>query len=289
MKGIIKMVAVFAAGLGIGVPIGWFARKKISEVQFVETTEEEQEAAMLANGDGHLIPVDKKAIQRPEDIQKAIDGIFDKPDVPENLGESTKKETENEMHREAGIRQMDTQKEQYWKKWKQDAEEIAEKYDTRSTEMSEDVTELPEETKQFVESLSDEEYDEDEHFGDGRPTIEPASREDWERWESKDDGAYDCVKAYWFDEDDVLSDEDGAELPFSDKFLGFDPKELFNKSEPNSKDDPDVRFVYNHKQKAIFWLIRRHTSFSRKRGMEEFGSDYDGDEDDSEDYLRSKQ
>ena len=146
---------------------------------------------------------------------------------------------------------------------------------------------MPEDTKKFVEEIGDDgEYNEDEHFGDGRPTIEVTGEEDWDRWSSKDDGAYDCIEVYWFVKDDVLSDEDGAAIPDAGKFLGFDVKDIFEKTSGDREED--VRYVYNHSQPAIFRLIRKNVSFSRKRGMEEFGSDYDGDEDDSEDYLRSR-
>ena len=284
MKMIFKLGIAVAAGIGIGVPIGWFGRKKMAEVQFVETTEEEQEAAMIANGDGDLIPVKKEDIKRPTDIQAAIDGVFAKPDVPTDLKEKVGAEMENEKNREAGMVQMDTQKEQYFKYWKE-AEAVADQYDTRSKDLPDDVTKLPEETEQFVEEAA-EEYNEDEHFGDGKPNIDAGSMEDWEHWESKSDGAYDCVEIWWFDKDNVLSDEDGNEIENPGKYLGFDVAEQFRMIDERMTGNEDIRIVYNHKQHAIFKLIRRHTSFSRKRGMEEYGSDYDGD--DTEDFLRSR-
>lgn len=284
-KMIFAVVATAAVCLPTGFGLGWLFRKKVSEVQFVECTEEEQQAQMIANGDGNLIPVNKDAIERPVDIQQAIDGVFGKADIPEDLKEKVSEQVKREESRESGIRQMDTQKVQYMKMWKQEGEAIAEKYDTRSKE--DDVTELPEDTKKFMDEIGEDEDDEDAHFGDGRPPIEPADEEDWDRWESKQDGAYDCVEVYWFTEDDRLSDDESHELTNPGKFLGFDPRKMFE-NEPDEGEDPDIRYVYNHKQPAIFKLIRRNTSFSRKRGMEEYGSDYDGDEDDSEDYIRSR-
>jgi len=287
MKKIIALAIAAASGLATGIPIGWLLRKKTAEVQFVETTDEEQRALMIANGDGELIPVapvSKDSIKRPENLQKAIDGIFMKADVPEDLKEKVGEQIENEANLEAGIRQMDTQKVQYFKQWK--AEELASQYDTRSDEVSEDVTELPLEAKEFAEEAEQEEYDEDEHYGDGRPEIEDADENEWDRWESKKDPAYDPVVVYWFDEDDVCCDID--EIEIDDKYLGFDVKSRFMTVDPSDPDKPDIRYVYNHKQHAIFQIIRRHTSFSRKRGMEEYGGDYDGDEDDSDEYLRSR-
>lgn len=281
MKKIFGFLIAGTVGLGAGVPIGWFLRKKLGEVKFQEVTEEEQIKAMVENGDENLILVRKEDISRPEDIQEAIDRAFSRPDMPENLSETTKREVENEMNREAGIRQMDTQRVQYWKK-SQDPGDIVAKYDTRSDIVKEDENvDLPKEAQEFIDGITEED---DEHFGDGRPTIENASEHDWEYWSRKQDGAYDCVEVYWFDEDDILSDEDGQELGNQYTFLGFEARKKFEEA----GEDPDIRYVYNHSQPAIFKLMRRHTSFSRKRGMEEFGSEYGGDDDDSDEYLRSR-
>ena len=297
MKKFVGYLIAGAVGLAGGLPLGWLMRKKLGEVQFQEVTEEEQTAEMIKNGDEKFLPVNKAEIKRPEDIQKAIDGLFAKPDVPDNLADSTKKAVENEQNREAGIRQMDTQKVQYFKQWKEEASDPAEKYDTRSDDIAEDSVDLPEDARQFVEEIGDDGTadpdGEDEHFGDGKPTIELAGPEDWERWESKDNGAYDCVELYWFDEDDVLSDEDGNQIESPMTYLGFDAERMFDGFDAAEGErlsgEADTRYVYNHKQHAIFKLNRRHTSFSRKRGMEEYGNDYDGDENDAEEYLRSRQ
>jgi len=291
MKKIFAIVIAALAGVGIGVPIGWNLRKKTSEVQFVETTEEEQVASMIANGDSDMIPVDKNDIPRPANIQAAIDRAFDASgsftpaEIPKDLTESVQKDIQNEMNREAGIKQMDTQKVQYFKQWKEDAKAAAAKYDTTTKELPDDITTLPDEAQKFVDEISEDDAGEDD-MATGRPKIEPASEQDWERWSGKEDGAYDCVEIYWFDEDDVLSDEDGDEIKNPDKFIGFDVRAQFDKEKDGS--NPDIRYVFNHGQDVIFKLIRRHTSFSRKRGMEEFGSEYPDDEDDSEDYLRSR-
>ena len=81
----------------------------------------------------------------------------------------------------------------YFDKWKKEGENPAEQYDTRTEELPADVTELPDETKEFIDDIAGQDEDDDEHFGDGRPTIEPASLNDWNHGESKDDGAYRTV------------------------------------------------------------------------------------------------
>lgn len=283
MKKIFVILISAAAGLGVGVPFGWLLRKKVAEVQFVETTEEEQIAAMIANGDEHMIPVNENEIKRPIDIQKAIDGAFARAEVPEDLQATVQKDIDNEKNREAGIRQLDTQKEQYFKHWKEDAQSIAAKYDTTTKDFPDEVADLPDDVKEFIGE--GEEADEDD-MATGRPNIDPTGKEDWDRWTVKPDGAYDCVEVYWFEDDDVLCDEDHEQIENPEKFVGFSVREQFEKTDGG--EEPDVRYIYNHGQRAIFKLIRKHTSFSRKRGMEEFGSDYDEDGDDSEDFLRSK-
>ena len=261
MKKVVGYLAVALVSFAAGGAAGWFARKKTSEVQFeVLDIQPDQ------------IPVDENG--KP-DLEKVIESHFsvvkeEKPDV--------KKDDKTEDP----AQQLDTQKEQYFKKWK--AEEAMDKYDTRTKQDPEDpivsgVEDLEEGLDpEFLDMVQEEEID-----AKTRPDIEPGSMEDWEHWDSQDgDGEYDCVTVYWFTGDGVLTDEDGDPLENPGKFMGFNVASRFEEINEDTTGDPDIRIIYNHKYKTIYQVIRRRGSFARKKGMEEFGSDY-RDEDDSED------
>ena len=253
-----KMIGYLIAGvvgyIG-GVVTGYIVRKKTTEAVFEEISEQEQAEQIAKDEEKH-----------PINIQKEIDKVFDA--VPDG----NTKPVENE-----GIIQLDTQKEQYFKKWK--ADEAMEKYDTRTKEDPEDAVTTEEDLesefdKDFLNNLSDNE---------NRPDIEEASIEDWNHWESlQEDGPndpeYECVQVLWF-RDDVLTDENGKPLENPGKYIGFDVKKKFEEIDEETTGDSNVRIVYNHPKGAIYQIVRKNCDYNRKRSMEEFGGEYDSGED----------
>lgn len=264
MKKIVGYSLVAVLSFGLGAVAGWFTRKKTSEVQFEVTDIQE------------LNPEDSDLVYRPADVNKAIDMHF-QHDTPV-MAKVTDIQEEDDgltVHAEP-VMDVNTQKEQYFKKWK--AEEAVDKYDTRTKEDPED----PVVSEDLEEGFDPDFIGEAEHeaFKANRPEIEPASMEDWNHWISIQDGDYDCVEVHWFTGDNVLTDEEDKPLGNPGKYMGFDVAEQFRTVSEEMTGDPDIRIVYNHKQDAIFQIIRIPGKYNRKRGMEEFGSEYDGDGDD---------
>lgn len=252
MNKVFKYLIAALIGYAGGVATGYIVRKKTTEIAFEEITEEEQALQMAADEP-------KEPIDIREEINKVFDGVPDANARPE----------ENE-----GIIQLDTQKEQYFKKWK--ADEAMDKYDTRTKEEPEDAVvtdediELGQETKDFLNSIGPHE------------DIEAASIEDWEHWsqmqeDGPNDPEYDCVQVLWF-RDDILTDEDGRPLENPGKYIGFDVKKKFEEIDEDTTGDPDIRVVYNHPKGAIYMIVRKHCDYNRKRGMEEFGGEYGGED-----------
>lgn len=244
MKKIFGYAIVAVVSFAAGSAAGWFVRKKTSEVKFevVDIQESKSEEGNTATEGG--------------DAENHIDKLFE---------ESVK----------FAVQEMDTQKEQYFKKWK--ADDAALKYDTRTKEDPKD----PVVSEDLEDGLDPEFLNdiEEEDIGKNHPDIEEASIEDWNHWSGIPDGEYDCIEVYWFTGDNVLTDEDGAPLENPGKFMGFDVARKFNEIDEDTTGDPDIRIVYNHKEHAIFQIIRRSGSYARKRGMEEFGRDYRGMDD----------
>lgn len=251
MKKLIGYLLVGLGGFALGAVSGYTVRKKTMETTFEEISEEEQAKQIL-----------KDAGVDPIDIQEKIDTAF---------------QTNQEK-----MDQLDTQKVSYFKKWK--AEEAMNNYDTTTKQEPENVVTADEDLEAGIDQDLLDEMVEDK-ADPNRPDIEPASIEDWEHWsemQSRDfDADYDCVEILWF-KDGVLTDEDGKPLENPGKYIGFDIPTKFNEIDEETTGDPDVRIVYNHPKGAIYQIIRKHCDYNRKRGMEEFGSDFGGEDENDE-------
>ena len=261
-KSIGYLIVGLLSFIGGGV-VGWTLRKKTAEVTFEEVTSEEQEEAMKADG---MLP----EIKRPKDIQEAIDQSFgvNGRQVPGNGGDADG---------DKGLQQIDTQKERYFQKWK--ADEAARKYDTRTTETPKTVVVVQDDDD--LEAGLDKDFLNDvsrwQRGGNGAD-IEEGTMEDWDHWIGIQDGDYDPVEVWWFDRDNVLTDEKGQPLENPGKYMGFDVAKKFEEISEDTTGDPDIRVVYNHKEGAIFQIIRKHASYDRLTAMEEYGDDGENDE-----------
>ena len=213
---------------------------------------------------------------RPVDIQEAIDKTF-----------GVVKEPPADIPEEGKVVQLDTQKELYFRKWK--TEEAADKYDTRTKEEPEHVVISEEENleegldKEFLNSIVQDEYARKKNG----PDIEEASMEDWDHWLGTPDGQYDPVEIWWFEHDNVLTDNEGIPLENPGKYMGFDVAQKFREIDEDTTGDPDIRVIYNHKDSTIYQIIRKHASYGQKTAMEEYG-DEDDDEDDGSGWIRSR-
>lgn len=269
MKKAIGYILVGLVSFAAGGAAGWLARKKTTEVAFEEISEEEQAKQIAADGED--------PIKRPIDIQQAINRAFGVPDDYKGADTDGDDDIPEGEH---GIVQLDTQKMQYMKQWK--AEEAADKYDTRTKEVPKNVVTTDEE--EDLEAGFDHEFLEDVTRRDRErrtgADIEPATMEDWDHWLGIQDGDYDCVEVWWFDGDNVLTDENGEPLENPGRYMGFDVAQKFEEISEDTTGDPDIRVIYNHPEGAIFQIIRKHGSYDRKTSMEEFGDD--GEDDDNE-------
>lgn len=281
MKKAIGYILVGLVSFAAGGAAGWLVRKKTTEVAFEEISEEEQARQMAADGED--------PIKRPIDIQQAINRAFGVPDDYKGAdadGDEINLVTDKVEELQQGIVQLDTQKMQYMNKWK--AEEAADKYDTRTKEVPKHVVTTDEEDD--LESGLDHEFlDEvvrEERYRRTGADIEAATMEDWDHWLGIQDGDYDCVEVWWFDEDNVLTDEKGEPLENPGRYMGFDVPQKFEEISEDTTGDPDIRVIYNHPEGAIFQIIRKHGSYDRKTSMEEFGDD--GEDDDEYERIHSR-
>lgn len=265
MKKLIGYIATALVAFAGGAAAGYIFRKKTTEAVFEEISEDEQLKQIAEGTDDEEDP-----ITRPKDIQEAIDRHF--------VAAYNPPET-------SGVVQIDTQKERYFKQWK--AEEAAEKYDTRTKEDPEHPVASDDE-EDDLEAEMDPEFlkEAKKELPRSAADIEPATMEDWDHWLGIQDGDYDCIEIWWYDGDNVLTDEHNGPLENPGKFLGFDVEKIFRDTGDETTGDPDIRVVYNHHEGAIFQVIRKHGSYGRIRSMEEFGDD--GEDEDEHGWIHSR-
>lgn len=256
-------IAAFLATFGAGFAAGYFARKR-TELKFEEVTEEELEAIAEA------------------DAQNASQSLSE-PQEGVSTGEDEEEVKELERRSEAPLEGIgEGQKIAYFKQWK--AKEKMEKYDTRTKEEPEDVVtveDLPE--TDFIKSIEEDIKNGNVGKVDGpheAPTIQVASREDWNHWVGTQDGEYDPIEIMWYEKDNVFCDSNDEPMDRPERFVGFDIAKLFE-TEDEDTFNPDVRIIYNHKYRAIYYITRINGSWSEKKQMEEYGGDEeDADEED---------
>ena len=262
MKKIIGYLIVAAASFTGGAFLGYYVRKKSAEAAFEEISEEEQAEQYLAD--------QEEKIQRPVDIQAAINRTFGLPD--NYTAES------DIPHEESNLVQINTQKIQYMNRRK--AEEAADKYDTRTKEDPRNPVVSDEE--------EDPEKDIDPEFIKVCSGVEEATADDWDHWIGIQDGDYDCVEMWWYEAENVLTDEKDRRIKNPAGYLGFSVPNIFREPAAGINADPDVRDMYNHDEGVIFQIVRKHESFGRQEVPEEMEEDEDDDREDDYDRIHSR-
>lgn len=260
-----------------GAAAGWMARKKTAEVQFEEVSAEEQAAQIAAD----------LAAKQPVDVYEAINRTFglDGKEKPSEAQEKASvKDADGDTDGDSTL-MMNTQKEQYFKQWKAEEASVR-KYDTRTNEEPKNPV-ISEEEDDLEAGIDNELVSKiiDGIRIKGGPDIEAGTMDDWDHWLGEPEGQYDPVEVWWFDEDNVLTDEHGEPLENPGKYMGFDVETKFEEISEETTGDPDIRVIYNHKENAIFQIVRKHMSYDRKTAMEEFGDD---EEDEQADWIRTR-
>lgn len=241
MKNAIKILALLAS-FGAGFAAGYFVRKR-SELTIEEVTEEELQDAV------------KGLSEAQEDVSS---------DIHEEESEDTVEAQEDAVESDSeGI--GEGQKIAYFKKWKADA--ALDKYSTFTTEEPEDVV-------SEVEDLPDDDFINSLNEDDIRPEIEAGTIEDWNHWIGLPDGEYDAIEIRWYEHDNVICDDQDTPLDNPEKFIGFDIRKRFEKIDPNTTGDENVRVLINHRYRVVYHVTRIFGSYGDKKRAEEF-EDYD--------------
>ena len=222
MKLWMKLLLTGIGSFAGGFALGYFVRKKAFEVQIEEISEEELEK--LAG---------EQANEENNDIQ-----------VPEIAIEPIPQD----------------EKEAYFKRWKEEAP--VEQYDTRSTDIPDDVT------------VTDEDLNSIEDYLHGLKDVEAGTMQDWMHWIQVPEGEYDTMELTWYEKDDVLCDDDGEPLMDSERYMGFNVGDEFDLIDPDTTGDENVRVIFNHKTHSLYYITRiPNTAYAQVHRMEELGHD----------------
>lgn len=161
-------------------------------------------------------------------------------------------------------------------------------YDTRSEENPDDVLLVKEEDLDIPDDENKEEQvievvEEPPKMTvmKDTPDIQVATTDDWYRWTAVRNPEYDPIELTWYASDNVICDERGQPMERPERYIGYDIERLFEQNEDTS-DDPDIRVLYNHRYRAIYYIERVNSSYARKMKQEEFGGAYDDDDEDYE-------
>ena len=163
------------------------------------------------------------------------------------------------------------EKEAYFKRWKEEGS--TPDYDTRTKDSPDDVV--------VASDVTDEDLNSIEDYLHNLKDVEAGTMADWLRYVQSPEGEYDTVELIWYEKDDVVCDEDDEPLEDSEKFMGFDVNEQFQLVDPETTGDENVRVIFNHKTKSLYYITRvPGTAYSQMAKVREMSSREYDDEDD---------
>ena len=180
----------------------------------------------------------------------------------------TDNKTENDIQAFEQPAVPQDEKEAYFKRWKE--EDPGSAYDTRTAESPEDVEVTDEDLNSISDYLKDLSY------------VEAGTMQDWVKYLTSPEGEYDTIELNWYEGDGVITDENDEPLEDSESYMGFDVSEQFQLVDPETTGDENVRIIFNHKTKSLYYINRiPHSAYSQMKRITELGNkgyDDKGDE-----------
>ena len=247
MKVWLKVLLGILAGFGGGFAAGFYAHKKMNDVKFEEVSEEELDKLLWT------IPDDvKEAAEQKKLAQTAPEPrIQEIPTEPDKLRNALQGKTPY-------IHMDDEKKKEYSKIWK-----TVKDY---SNEDNANEMPLPLEDgldPSFLESLSDDiPVDEKEETPIKEKPYQITLGQFYDERRE-----YDKITIDWYDEDDVLLDEQEEVIADPESYVGMPMKELFKEAPMDG--DPDQIFMRNDHYGTDYEVIRHHASYKKAIGGED--------------------
>lgn len=253
MKLWVKILLGAVVGFGGGFAAGFFAHKKMNDVQFEEVTEEQ-----MAEIEKNVAEAQKKAAEKANEVIEesvkrvpVVEGTKilnpELPEDPDKLRNALQGKTPY----------IDADKQQklaYEKLWKATAEysneENANQIPTQN-ELSDEEKNEEEFDEDFIQQIEQEAESKDEY-------VEPPHSISLAEFYNERP-EYDKVTINWYEPDDVWLDENEEIIADISSYVGIKVESLFASN--SSEDDPDIRFVRNMKYGSDYEIIRHHRSY----------------------------
>ena len=239
MKTWIKILIAGVIGFGAGFGSGFLFQKKLTDMKFVEISEEE------------MAEIEKKEAEKETQAADGMKNIQELPDDPDKLKNALQGKVPYEEAKE-------TIKESY----KPAFEAIVQYSDIHNAEQ------LPVYEEDPPPSDAEEGFDEDFLEVIEQEEIEPGQVDPphmislGEFYNERPE--YDKITIDWYEEDNAFLDEREEIIPDIRTYTGMDVKTLFGMQSP--EDDPDVRFVRNEQYGSDYEIIRHHKSWRELNG-----------------------
>ena len=239
MKVWLKILLGVLGGFSGGFVTGFFVHKKMNDIQFEEVSEEDLDKLLAEMPQMNNLPEAKKE----KDIPKEL------PTDPDELRKALQGKTPY-------IKADDEKKQEYSKIWNT-VKDYSNKENADELPLEDDIPK--DENEEFMENLAAEVNDNhDEPETKKAPYLISLGEFYDERRE------YDKITIDWYDEDNVVVDEQEKKIPDPEAYIGCKMKELFGK--PPADGDPDSRFVRNDNYGTDYEVIRHHSRWSEVSG-----------------------
>ena len=273
MKSLVIKIVIGVAGFAGGFASGYLVRKKMTDIQFEEVTEEEMASIenKVAAEAGEKKDILASSENRPEsNVSEDIGAAQELPETPD--------EVRNVLQGKTPYMKADAEtKTAYEKLWKTTSEysneenanqypvwrnEVSEKDSGKGTEKGTDEAEeeSPEEEnfdEEFLEQLEQEAVEAGNDFEDPPHQIDMVSF-------YSDHPEFDKVTIKYYEPDNVWLDENDEMIADISSYIGIGNKNPF--AEEPYDDDPDIRFWTNPRYGTDYEFVRHHRSYQETVG-----------------------
>lgn len=248
MKLWLKILLAALGGFGGGFATGFLVHKKMNDIQFEEVSEEDLDKLLA-----EMPPTANLAEPEKKESDPMIRMPKELPRDPDELRKALQGKTPY-------MQADDEKKQEYSKIWNTvNSYSDKENADNLPIEENEENESPKDDTEEFMENLAAEANDIRE---EPAPQKEPYLITLGEFYDERRE--YDKITLDWYDEDNVLLDEQEKRIPDPVAYVGCSMKELFG--QPPADGDPDSRFVRNDRYGTDYEVIRHHIKWSEASG-----------------------
>lgn len=247
----LKILLGVAGGFAAGFACGFITCKKVNDIQFEETSEEDFDALLkdlpeeVQNLSKASSEVAEKALKRAAKAMDEAAGNVDK--------------LRNAMQGKTPYMQADDAKKQEYSKMWNSVKEYSNEENANDIPTQGDDEEPEGDDQEFLDNLEADIHDEIEEPETKEKPYQITLGEFYQERREYDKNTID-----WYDGDNVVLDEQEEVIANVVAYVGCSMKELFGEAPLDG--DPDSRFVRNDRYGSDYEVIRHHGSYRELAG-----------------------